>query len=97
MVLKVGELGSETVISWEAFSAQAKLYKCCAKEAAPMDLNRRWIHTEIKSTSYKLGKHPVWLQKSSYCVSRANWTEKDSYNALCECFLTCGYIWLPDL
>lgn len=52
MVLKVGELGSETVsISWEAFAAQAKLYKCCAKEAASTDLNRRWIHTEIKSIS----------------------------------------------
>lgn len=51
MALKVGEPGSETVISWEAFSAQAELYKCCAKEAASTDLNRRWIHTEIKSTS----------------------------------------------
>lgn len=51
MVLKVGKLGSETVISSEAFSAQAKLYKCCVKEAASTDLNRRWIHTEIKSTS----------------------------------------------
>lgn len=51
MVLKVGELGSETEISWEGFSAEAKLYKCCAKEAILTDLNRRWIHTEIKSTS----------------------------------------------
>lgn len=59
MVLKVGEPGSKTVISEEAFSAQAKLSECCSKEAVHMVLNRRGVHTEIKSTGYKLGNHPV--------------------------------------